>query len=192
MELTGLNASNGTGNSLANLMIGNSASNLLRGESGDDTYAGGGGNDTITDTGGNDTYQLEYGTGFDTVSDGNGSDVIQLITGMLSTSVVVGECNGSLVLESDYVQPFDRNNDFGRGRGVDGFLISGMVNANGTLNASNAIEQVRFADGTTWTAADLIGRMTRGPLVLNGAASDDLLRGAAGDDTLTGLAVVTP
>ena len=46
LTLTGSAAINGTGNTLANVIIGNTGSNTLDGGAGADTMAGGAGNDT--------------------------------------------------------------------------------------------------------------------------------------------------
>ena len=46
--------------------------------------------------------------------------------------------------------------------------------------AANRIETIAFADGTTWTHADLIARLTAG------TADDDTYVGTAGGDTLAG------
>ena len=48
LTLTGTSAINGTGNTLANVLIGNSAANTLNGGTGADTMSGGAGNDTYT------------------------------------------------------------------------------------------------------------------------------------------------
>lgn len=47
LTLTGAAATNGTGNSLANVLVGNSAANTLAGDGGADTLSGGGGNDAL-------------------------------------------------------------------------------------------------------------------------------------------------
>ncbi|MEZ5926133.1 MAG: FG-GAP-like repeat-containing protein [Hyphomicrobiaceae bacterium] len=62
--LTGSDAVNGTGNSLANVMTGNAAANILTGSAGNDTISGEDGND-----------RLIGGTGRDTMTGGAGKDV---------------------------------------------------------------------------------------------------------------------
>jgi Ca2+-binding RTX toxin-like protein len=63
LTLTGGAAINGTGNSLANILIGNAGANVLSGGAGNDTISGGAGNDTISGGLGND--RLSGGAGLD-------------------------------------------------------------------------------------------------------------------------------
>jgi Ca2+-binding RTX toxin-like protein len=58
LTLTGADAINGTGNSLANTLTGNAGANILRGMGGDDRINGGQGNDTIDGGTGNDVLVL--------------------------------------------------------------------------------------------------------------------------------------
>ena len=64
LTLTGTDAINGTGNTLANILTGNDAANTLSGGAGDDRLVGLGGNDTLDGGVGNDT--MVGGTGDDT------------------------------------------------------------------------------------------------------------------------------
>jgi VCBS repeat-containing protein len=90
MIVTGLNAVDGTGNTLGNRLTGNAANNLLTGLAGndrldgglgDDDLLGGLGRDILTGGGGADEFQFaEFGSAnYDTVVDFNGlEDTIQL------------------------------------------------------------------------------------------------------------------
>ncbi len=70
LTLTGLSAINGTGNSLANILIGNTSANILDGGVGADTLIGGAGNDTyIVDNTGDVVLELStIATEIDTVN----------------------------------------------------------------------------------------------------------------------------
>ncbi|PTQ73712.1 calcium-binding protein [Pseudomonas sp. GV071] len=65
--LTGSEAINGTGNSLANQLTGNSAANVLNGGAGNDTLLGGAGNDTYLVDSAGDLVIENAGEGTDTV-----------------------------------------------------------------------------------------------------------------------------
>lgn len=67
LTLTGDQAINGTGNTLANLLIGNSAANILDGGSGADTMAGGAGDDIYLVGQVGDQVNENLGAGTDTV-----------------------------------------------------------------------------------------------------------------------------
>ena len=84
LTLTGTAAINGTGNSLANVIIGNAAANELNGGAGNDTLYGGAGNDTLTGGAANDT--LYGGLGNDTLTGGAGNDVFVFDTTPNSTT----------------------------------------------------------------------------------------------------------
>ncbi|MBY0396972.1 MAG: calcium-binding protein, partial [Thermoleophilia bacterium] len=74
LELTGLGAIAGTGNTLANLVIGNGAANRLDGDAGADTLSGGLGRDTLLGGIGNDV--LLGGLGDDLLQGGAGRDTL--------------------------------------------------------------------------------------------------------------------
>ncbi|RZU02313.1 calcium-binding protein [Rivibacter subsaxonicus] len=76
LTLTGTSALNGTGNTLANVLIGNSGSNLLTGGDGNDTIDGGMGNDTMVGGIGNDTFYVDVSTDVITEAAGAGTDTV--------------------------------------------------------------------------------------------------------------------
>jgi Ca2+-binding RTX toxin-like protein len=78
LTLTGTSTTNGTGNSLDNVLTGNSAANTLTGGAGNDTLDGQGGNDTLRGGTGNDTYIIGTG-GTDTLTENanEGTDTVQ-------------------------------------------------------------------------------------------------------------------
>ncbi len=73
LSLTGGAAINGTGNTLANVVIGNAGNNVLTGGDGNDTLSGGRGNDSLNGGTGNDVFQFARGDGQDTIADGSGT-----------------------------------------------------------------------------------------------------------------------
>lgn len=82
LTLTGSNAINGTGNSLANTLTGNAAGNKLYGLGGNDTLIGGGGADTLLGGIGNDL--LRGGAANDTLTGGDGADKFRFDTALSS------------------------------------------------------------------------------------------------------------
>ncbi|MCW5736693.1 MAG: VCBS domain-containing protein, partial [Enhydrobacter sp.] len=74
LTLTGVDAINGTGNGLANVLVGNGAANVLNGGAGADTLTGGGGADTLDGGEDGDTYNVDT---LDTIQDSGttGTDI---------------------------------------------------------------------------------------------------------------------
>ena len=81
LTLTGSAAINGTGNTLANVMLGNSGANTLDGGTGSDTLDGGDGNDIILGGLGDDLIDGASGGGNDTITGGAGADTITVTGG---------------------------------------------------------------------------------------------------------------
>ena len=90
LTLTGTSTINGTGNSLANILVGNSANNTLNGGAGNDSLMGGAGNDKLL--GGNGHDALNGGAGSDQYTGGAGADTV--IYQLLVTTDALGG-NGS-------------------------------------------------------------------------------------------------
>jgi Ca2+-binding RTX toxin-like protein len=76
LVLTGADAVNGTGNSLANTITGNQAANRLTGNGGNDLLDGGAGADTMLGGSGNDTYIVDDAADAVIESRGNGRDTV--------------------------------------------------------------------------------------------------------------------
>ena len=77
LTLTGSSPVNGTGNTLANLILGNSGANVLSGEDGNDTLDGGGGADTLAGGPGDDMYIGSPGEATITEIEGEGTDLVR-------------------------------------------------------------------------------------------------------------------
>ena len=163
----------------AETLSGGTGADILLGRSGNDTLIGGTGNDLLLGGGSNDTYLFNLGDGQDTIQEDShgwgvgygGTDVLQFGAGIAPADVTVTQINGA-----DFVLSINGTTD--------------KVTIKEALNNGNAVvEQVKFADGTTWTAADLLTkslRGTEGDDVLYGQSGDDIITGGAGNDLLYG------
>jgi Ca2+-binding RTX toxin-like protein len=151
---------------------------VITGTIGADTLVGGAGDDDLSGRKGPDTYIYNKGDGYDVITDDifYSTDVNTLQLGSGITTADIAFERGGL-----------NNNDIilhikGSSDAVD--LVSQSYPYEG-------VQQVVFADGTTWTAAQLMtmsigAEETAGNDVVLGGGGDDVLGGGAGDDTLYG------
>jgi Ca2+-binding RTX toxin-like protein len=153
----------------------------LNGAIGNDVLVGGPGDDILSGGGANDLYKFARGDGHDIIrefttgGDGwGGTDTIELGDGIAPADVTV--------IASDY--------------GSDLVLtLAGTgdsITLDGDVNSSDArIEQVRFADGTIWTHAQLMTMAltpTAGVDILYGSYDSETISGGAGNDLIEGRA----
>jgi Ca2+-binding RTX toxin-like protein len=157
LTLIGASAINGTGNSVANIIIGNESNNTLDGGDGNDQIFGGSGVDTLFGSAGNDL--LDGGTGNDSLFGGLGNDIFVID----SLTDVLTEASGT-----DEV----RTSAFSLSLTSAGF--TGIENA-GLTGAGN------FNLTGTSDANVLTGNS--GNNTLNGGGGTDTLSGGSGNDT---------
>jgi Ca2+-binding RTX toxin-like protein len=122
------------------MTLGSETGDLLYGTTGTDTFASSQGDDWLVGGAGDDTYLYAQGDGFDLIDDEDSSsgnaDVLRLANGILADDVDV------FAIGDDYVLT----------AGDGGMRIRDGRTQEG------AIEQVEFADSTSWSAADLEAR----------------------------------
>ncbi|WP_270934523.1 tandem-95 repeat protein [Falsiroseomonas oryzae] len=150
---------------------GGAGNDTIVGGAGDDDIAGGPGADQISDASGNDIYRFAAGDGQDAITDPLGADAIQLGEGLAVGAVTVQATSGL-----DLVIRFAGTEDRIR-----------LVRALG--DSPTVIEELRFADGSILTFADLVAASqlpTDDADAIYGTAIDDSLAGGSGDDVLTG------
>ncbi|MCU4120722.1 calcium-binding protein, partial [Variovorax sp. N23] len=165
----------------ADILRGDAGNDNLQGEAGADTLDGGAGNDSLSGGTGNDTYLFGRGSGQDTVSDydttaGN-VDTIQLGEGLTAEDVTVWRSGDHLYIGVNGTGWADRLE-------LQNYFYQDGVSA-------YALENIRFADGTSWDLATLKNKVitpTAGSETLVGYAGSDTLQGLGGDDWLYGRA----
>ena len=158
LVLTGTGGIAGTGTMFANTIVGNSGANSLNGGGGNDTLDGGAGNDWLDGGTGNDTYYVGRGSGADTIwayeLNSSKIDVLQLGTGIATSDVQLRQQGNDLIVNivgtSDSVR-------------VMSHFMSGT-------RSGYQIDQLRFADGTTWNVAAIQAHLSGiGPASVRGA-----------------------
>lgn len=169
-------------------ITGSGGDDWINGRGGNDIIIGGAGNDTVGGGAGDDTYRFARGDGQDTIYDGidywnggnGGFDTIELGAGITTSDVTVTQQNGS----------HDLLLNLGSG---DSIYIGSPITDDGAV-----IEQVKFADGTIWSSADLFAKSVAPTAgadhfagtyyddVIGGGAGDDWINGRGGNDTITG------
>ncbi|WP_260417854.1 calcium-binding protein [Pseudomonas cichorii] len=156
---------------------GGAGKDKLYGGAGADILDGGAGDDSLYGDAGNDTYLFYRGAGQDWISDYDNTagnlDVIKLAEGLKPADIQLTRSLNDL-----YV---------GIAGTSDRLTVSGWFSNTATL-----IEQIQFADGTTWNASTIKamsnGTSTQGNDALYGDdAVADSLSGLAGNDKLYGL-----
>jgi Hemolysin-type calcium-binding repeat (2 copies). len=112
LSLTGTNAINGAGNSLANSIFGNGAANRLQGFQSNDTLNGNAGNDTLEGGGGADSLVGGLGNdslvgivGTDTLRGGAGNDTL---SGGLSADTFAFDTLTNGVIENDLITDYSK------------------------------------------------------------------------------------
>jgi len=154
-------------------LLGEAGDDTLTGSSGVDILGGGVGTDSLLGGMGNDIYRWGRGDGNDSITDTGGTDRVEITAGVLPGDIdVIAPDTASLILRI-------------RDTGEELKLL------NVISSASNSIESVVFADGTTWSSTDLRNRTLIGTLggdTLAGTAAADMISGRSGNDKLSGLA----
>ncbi|MBD8525817.1 calcium-binding protein [Pseudoxanthomonas sp. CAU 1598] len=156
---------------------GGAGNDTLLGGNGNDILIGGNGNDRLNGGAGSDTYRFAAGFGSDEIENYDNSpgrqDRIEFLAGISASDVQVTRQGLDLILS------------FANG---DRLRVRNHFSDDG-LGASS-INEIRFADGTVWSALQLRNEALRGTEQadqLTGYAEDDVIDGGAGDDTVYGL-----
>ncbi|GKS84254.1 putative Ig domain-containing protein [Acidovorax sp. SUPP1855] len=182
-----------SGDEWADVLLGGAGNDVLRGGGGDDLLDGGAGDDLLyagatgaavliggagrdflygyeSDT----TYRFGVGSGQDYIEDSGGIDTIELGTGIAPADVTIRNGNRRLTMALSSGETLE---------------VANMFNADGNLRQGDAIEFIRFADGTVWNQEQIMARAllpTAGADAMWAFAGDDAVHGGDGDDTIYG------
>lgn len=146
------------------ILTGTASNQAIIGGAGNDVLTAAGTNDELQGGAGSDTYVINRFFGqalvFDFDDGSNGADSIQFGTGILASNTAITRDNFNLYLTNS----------------------SGKVTISNWFSGQEfQLEQVVFADGTTWNAATMLSQAT---VVLTGSAS---YFGTDGDDVIAGV-----
>ena len=209
LQLTGVNAIEGTGNELNNTISGNDANNTLTGLAGDDRLDGKKGNDVLLGGTGNDTYVVD--SSGDTVTEqlGEGADTVES-----SISYTLGANLENLTLDAGNINATGNELDnvitggsgdnvidgglgadtMAGGSGDDTYILDDQgdtVTEDGLAGVDTVISPFDYVldanvENLTLTGDALTGTGNTLDNVINGTSADNTLEGLAGNDTLNG------
>ena len=202
------------GNNDPDVLHGLEGDDNMRGYAGDDQLYGDEGNDTLAGDDGADI--LEGGSGNDRLSGGAGNDIL---IGGADTDVMEGGSGSDIYrFESGFGQDVIYNSDSSAGRmdviefgnGITAAMVTAerswdnlvlrIAGGTDSITVSNYflriddggksyVDEIRFADGTTWNVAAVKQRTTRiteGNDEIHGYAENDIIDGLGGDDSIHG------
>ncbi|WP_445989419.1 calcium-binding protein [Chromobacterium haemolyticum] len=198
-----------TGGDDDDLLLGSGQSDLLDGGAGNDTLIGNGGEDTLRGGAGDD--QLQGGvSGHTTMEGGAGDDMLIGNKGRETFVFGVGDGRDLINYGSQVgkIAALSANDEIRFKAGISAKdirvlragndLLLQHVNGQDSIRVKNGLVDktgwagvVVFADGSKWSAAELLTMVvaaggTSGKDVLTGGKGGDLLDGGDGDDTLIG------
>jgi Ca2+-binding RTX toxin-like protein len=202
LELTGLLAIDGTGNTSVNKITGNSAANVLDGKAGADTMIGGDGNDTYIVDNTNDvvTESLNQGTE-DTVKASVTYTLSDHVENLELTGT--GSINGTGNALGNIITGNSGNNRLDGGAGIDR-MIGGAGNDTYIVDETGDVVEELDGQGTdtvqssaNYTLSEYVENLTLTGAALNGTGNaqnntitgnglDNVLDGKAGVDTMIG------
>jgi Ca2+-binding RTX toxin-like protein len=178
------------GTGLDEKLIGGLGVDNIQGGGGNDVLAGGEQNDRLAGGSGDDSYVMNRGDGVDWIDDGIGHDVLDLRTGFTPQAVTVRtvvnsyDADGNTLYGAEAATGTDIADLYLELGDGDWIILHDFFGATGYT-----VDEVRFADGTIWTAAQLIGAglvSTDGDDVLVGGQDDETIAGGLGNDWISG------
>lgn len=168
------------------VLLGQAGDDHVLGDDGDDFLNGGAGADRMMGGEGTNIYQIDANGGLDTVDAwtwGTANTVLQFGAGIDPENILVrlDRYSGELVVVIN--------------EGMDQVTVLGQAGTNGL---PDTLSEMRFANGVTWTADDILRASTSGNNednhlygsvgndIMDGKGGNDFLHGMEGDDILLG------
>jgi Ca2+-binding RTX toxin-like protein len=195
LTLTGAAAINGTGNTLANVIIGNGAANTISGGGGGDNLQGGLGNDTYVTDGGDTIVEASSGGTADQVNssvsitlaanlerllltgstaiNGTGNTLDNIITGNAGANTLSGSTGDDSINGgggNDTLYGGQGNDALAAGAGVDSLVFNTTLNAStnvDTITGFVASEDTIQLDNTTFSFGTYTGVLGEGGFAAN-------------------------
>ena len=167
------------------VLSGHASNDLLRGGAGDDTLDGGAGDDTLVGGAGANVLRFDLGGSQDVLRAEADAPADRVSTLQLGDALAPAQIRLSQT-GNDLDLLVDGGSDRVR---IEGFYVATADQGLQLGGAQAGAQLVRFADGTTWTQADLLARLFAGTAsadAIGGTGSADLIHGGAGNDTLDG------
>ncbi|MCA1972104.1 MAG: putative Ig domain-containing protein, partial [Caenispirillum sp.] len=152
------------------ILVGAAGDDFIAGHDGDDLIEGGRGADVLVGGAGGDTYVFNPGDGEDTLIDRESpfaANVLRFGPGIVPAQIRLRAEGADLILEY--------------GEAGDAIRMPGVRSGETTAGAPFGL--LRFADGSSVTLAELLGR----GMEISGTPDDDVLVGTEGEDLLRGL-----
>ncbi len=137
------NSNDGTtlaGGASANSLIGGDGVDIINGNGGNDAFTGGRGNDTLNGGSGNDSYYFYQGDGLDKITDSGGTDKIIFGRGISAKNVNYYRVGNDMIVK------YGDNDE--------------ITVKNQYLEATNKVETVQFADGSSVALSSILARNT--------------------------------
>ena len=151
-------------------IVGGRVNDTLTANLGGSQLRGGKGDDQLNGDIGNDTYVYALNDGNDTITEKGGNNTIKFAANVTADMLDLKRVNGQLQVHISNGQVIRVNN---------------MFDETGAIIQANAIQQIQFADGTSWDQARIQQEIIR-PRNFTGTDFSETLIGAEGNDTLTG------
>ena len=178
-----------SGGSGDDVMFGGDGNDVIYGGDGADVLDGGTGNDYLDGGLGNNTYLFGKGDGQDKVAGYNNAAADKLNTLQFKQGVLASEISLKQVYDTQSGQNWAL--EVSIAGTTDTLVIEGFFVGNDPANATNPVQQFKFADGTTWDLAAITAKLFAGTSeadTISGTTGNDTISGGAGNDSLSGLA----